>query len=130
MASEIDWKAHVAAWRASFETGPQYCERVGIKLSGLRYWAGRLKREAAEERNVAASGPGVRLARVRTRSAPGSEEPATREQGPAAVSESAGGSTVRVLAGPLIVELGPAVDARTLERVLGAVMRASSGAAR
>lgn len=64
MADTTMWIKRVAAWRASGQTAAEYCERHGLGLSALRYWAQRARREAG----ATAAAPPVRLARVvRTR---------------------------------------------------------------
>lgn len=60
MADATIWNKRVAAWRASGQTAAEYCERQGLGLSALRYWALRARREQA----AATVRPPVRLARV------------------------------------------------------------------
>jgi len=59
MADASTWKKRVAAWRASGQTAATYCERHGLGLSSLRYWAQQVRREQA-----APVAP-LRLARVK-----------------------------------------------------------------
>jgi hypothetical protein len=40
--TESKWAARVAAWRASGQTAPEFCEGKDFKAGGLRYWASRL----------------------------------------------------------------------------------------
>jgi transposase-like protein len=57
------WQERVASWRASGETAAKFSSRHDFAPTTLRYWASRLKRDAAGEA-PAVTAPLVRLARV------------------------------------------------------------------
>jgi hypothetical protein len=42
--TESKWAARVAAWRASGQTAPEFCEGKDFKPGGLRYWASQLRK--------------------------------------------------------------------------------------
>jgi hypothetical protein len=42
--TESKWAARVAAWRASGQTAPKFCEGKDFKPGGLRYWASQLRK--------------------------------------------------------------------------------------
>jgi len=98
MADPAAWKKRVAAWRASGQTAAVYCERNGLVLNSLKYWAQQVRREQA------ATTP-IRLARVErvVVSEPAAVAPATP------VVIEVGGARVRVDRG---------VDQATLATVL------------
>ncbi len=85
-----DWARHITTWRESGESGPKYCEREGLKISALRYWAGRLKE---------LEGAPCRLARVRRKGGPD-------------------GKSLRIHVGGAALEVPVGFDAKTLARVL------------
>ena len=104
-----EWIAHVRAWRESGETAPEYCERLGLKLGSLRYWASRIRRDV----DAALTSPPVRMARVvRATEAP------TAPSTPTPKSIASAGSIV-IAAGEFRVEVGAGFDEATLSRVLG-----------
>jgi transposase len=87
MADTTIWIKRVAAWRASGQTAAEYCERQGLVLSALRYWAQRARRE--QEATAAVAVP-VRLARVE-RARPSAElVPVVIEVGGARISVARG----------------------------------------
>ena len=108
MADTATWSKRVAAWRASGQTGAEFCARRGYVTGTLYWWSSRLGRSG----ECAAKPTGVRMARVvRSPSRP-----------PASAS--------------IVVDLGAArvtvdrgVDRATLELVLD-VLRAQSVGAR
>jgi transposase len=58
MRTEAKWAARVAAWRSSGLSAAEFCTGKDFQVSGLRYWASRLRQvEAAPQRDV-------RIARV------------------------------------------------------------------
>ena len=65
MDTREKWAERVAAWRASGETAPAFCEGKEYAPSTLRFWASRLgslqRREAT---------PDIRIARVTRSTAP------------------------------------------------------------
>lgn len=95
------WSGHVEAWRASGSSAQEYCTRRGLKVSGLRYWSSRIRREAGAELNEAVEKP--RFARVRMRRS-------------GVATARSGGLFVHV--GEVRVEVGADFDADTLRRVL------------
>ena len=90
------WRKHVARWRASGQTVPEYCRENGLAVSTMRY---RIRREAAA--------PTIRLARVKRMASP-IVAPAPA----AAVVIEVGAARVRVESG---------VDEATLSTVLAAL---------
>ena len=42
--TESKWAGRVAAWRASGQTAPEFCEGKDFKPGGLRYWASQLRK--------------------------------------------------------------------------------------
>ncbi len=96
-----EWSGHVEAWRSSGCSAQEYCSRRGLKVSGLRYWSGRIRREVGAELNEAVEKP--RFAQVRMRA----QQAATGQSG---------GLFVHV--GEVRVEVGADFDADTLRRVV------------
>ena len=88
------WSTRVTAWRSSGETAPTFCTGKGFSASGLRYWASRLERPAAQGE--------VRIARV------------VRGASPAAPTDS----PIVVEAGGLRVAVRRGFDAEALRAVL------------
>lgn len=108
-----EWAGHVEEWRSSGETATAFCEERGLKLRSLRYWSGRMRREAGQALNETVAAHQVRIARVRTkRERAGAEETVV-----AAVP-------IRVRVGEMAIEVVPGFDEETLARVLGVVTRA------
>lgn len=58
MTDRKTWEQRVAAWRASGQSAQKFAEGRDYTVHMLRYWAGRMKEEAA------LSEPSIRLARV------------------------------------------------------------------
>ncbi len=56
------WMQRVEAWRASGERAETFSQRAGFTASTLRWWASKLKRDAAGPPSKAE--PEVRIARV------------------------------------------------------------------
>ena len=86
----------MAAWRASGESAQKFAEGRDYTVHMLRYWAGRVKEEAAVP-----SAPSIRLARVvraPKEAAPQPFEAARQPTGAALVLE-VGGARVQVPAG-------------------------------
>lgn len=123
MGNEAIWAERVAAWQGSGLTSEGFAAGRGFTGSGLRYWAHRLRREAA-----AAHTPtrGVRLARVLRSAVPTVEAaPTTMVRADVAPEES-----------PVVLELGGAriavqrgFDRATLAAVLEVVAGLARGAA-
>jgi hypothetical protein len=67
--TEAKWQARVEAWRRSGLSAPAFCRDKDYRDGGLRYWASRLRREAA------AAEPVVRLARVVSSALPEIDSP-------------------------------------------------------
>ena len=99
------------AWRESGETAPEYCERLGLKLGSLRYWASRIRRDVDE----ALAPTPVRMARV-VRASDTSTTPAAP-----AINASAMRGSIVIATGAFRVEVGPGFDEATLSRVLDVV---------
>jgi hypothetical protein len=59
MTTTVKWSARVEAWQRSGVSARAFCEDKDFREGGLRYWASRLRREAAAEAK-----PAVRLARI------------------------------------------------------------------
>ena len=78
-----------------------YCEKRGLKLSSLRYWSGRIRRESLDEKF---DGSRAHFAKVRRRAT--SPPRATTSE------------PLRVVVGDVRVEVGSDFDADTLRRVL------------
>lgn len=106
--TKTQWANHVQAWRSSGTSARVYCEKRGLKLSSLRYWSGRIRREAAAEAldEKFDAGP-ARFAKVRRT---GTKAPSSSRT---TVSEP-----IRVVVGDVRVEVGAEFDAETLRRVL------------
>lgn len=66
MGNEAIWAERVAEWASSGLTSKAFAEGRGFTAGGLRHWAHRLRREAAEARPKRS----VRLARVLRTAAP------------------------------------------------------------
>ena len=91
------WRKHVARWRASGQTVPEYCREHGLAVSAMKY---RIRREAVA--------PTIRLARVKRMASTPIVAPAPA----AAVVIEVGLARVRVERG---------VDEATLATVLAAL---------
>lgn len=105
-----DWAAEVSAWRRSGQTGPAYCGERGLKLTRLRYWTSKLKRQkkgALSHQVEAASGS--RLAQVRVRQTR-TRAPSTLAQGEAAA--------FRLVVGEVLVDVPKSFDAEALAQLL------------
>ena len=105
--TKTQWANHVEAWRSSGTSARVYCEKRGLKLSTLRYWSGRIRREAAEALDEKFEGSPARFAKVR-RTAPKAASP----------SRATASEPLRVVVGDVRVEVGAEFDADTLRRVL------------
>lgn len=107
MSKATHWASHVSAWRASGASARQYCEDRGLKVSSLRYWSDRIRREQAEASDDAPAdgSPKVRMAKVQTR--PRSE--------PASGCQTSG---IQIVVGTLRIEVPPSFDEETLLRVV------------
>lgn len=118
--SAEEWAEHVTEWRRSGETAVEYSERRGLKVTSLRYWSSRLRREAKENHGAgsgAVSPAGtnvetlVKMARVVRVAAPASALP-----------------SVAIAMGAFRVEVGAEFDAVVLNRVLDVLTSRSGGA--
>jgi len=105
--TKTQWANHVRAWRSSGTPAREYCEKRGLKLSSLRYWSERIRREAAEALDEKLEGRPARFAKVRRTSTKAASPPR------AAISEP-----LRVVVGDVRVEVGAEFDADTLRRLL------------
>ena len=103
---------HVKAWRDSGESASIYCEREGIELSKLRYWASRIPRRDKPKKGKPKAVQGVRLAKVR-RTAP--------------KTAAKGECGIGLLLGGVRVEVGQDFDAATLSRVLDVLSSREAG---
>jgi hypothetical protein len=97
------WSRHVEAWRASGSSAREYCAHRGLKVSGLRYWSGRIRREAGEKLN--ATFEGARFAKVQTTKA--------------ASARATSRSPLFVHVGEVRVEVAGDFDTEALRRILG-----------
>lgn len=59
MKTESKWAARVASWRSSGLSAAEFCAGKDFQVSGLRYWASRLRQVEAP-----VGGREVRIARV------------------------------------------------------------------
>lgn len=81
-----------------------YCEEQALKVSSLRYWSGRIRRESREALDDAFEASTPRFAKVRTPKR--------------ATPETASAAPIRVVLGETAVEVPVDFDAETLRRVL------------
>ncbi|MFK7991250.1 MAG: hypothetical protein AB8I08_34865 [Sandaracinaceae bacterium] len=102
--TKAEWTSHVSAWRSSGSSARAYCEERELKVSSLRYWSGRIRRESREALDDAFDDSPPRFAKVRTpeRSAAGARAAAP----------------IRVVVSEVAVEVPVDFDAETLRRVL------------
>ena len=91
--TEEEWNRHLAAWRDSGQSTPSYCEAHGLKVSAMRYWAGRQRKKEGQ-------GSAGGFAKVRRRR--GAKESAS----------------LCIVVGDARVEVSPSFDAGTLRRAL------------
>ena len=102
--SARQWRELVEAWERSDLTGEAFAERHGIKLSTLRWWRSRVRREAGGDQ----SAKSMKLLPVRT------------EQEQQAVAEAdarSGGAVVLRLPGDVTLEMGQTPSAQWLARL-------------
>lgn len=103
-----EWAEHVARWRSSGLVARDYCVSQGLKLSSLRYWASKMRRDAGAALNEAVEGKPARFAKVQLRSSK-----TTRLPSPASSTRD-----LRVAVADMEVSVPEGFDAETLERVL------------
>jgi hypothetical protein len=106
------WTRHVEAWRSSGSSAREYCQGRALKVSGLRYWSSRIRREAGQALNETFEG--ARFAKVRT------------TKGAKGRVRSSPPSPLLVHVGEVRVEVAGDFDADTLRRVLE-VLRSTGG---
>jgi len=109
----------VEAWRSSGVSAREYCQKRGLKVSSLRYWSGRIRRESGAALNEAFEGGPARFAKVQT----------SKRSSRSSSTESASSpcTAVRLIVGDVQVEVPVGFDAQTLTRVLE-VLATSEGA--
>ncbi len=127
MSNQALWAERVAAWQASGVSSYAFAEGRGFTAGGLRYWASRLRREAAEARPPRS----VRLARVLRSAGSGSTASAA-----ASLPTEASQADEVVVESPVVVELGGThvavrrgFDRATLAAVLEVVTAVARGGA-
>lgn len=49
MTKQIDWKAEIAAWRASGDSAREFCAGRGYPVGRLYWWSSQLKRAEQDE---------------------------------------------------------------------------------
>lgn len=96
------WRRRVTSWRASGQTADEFATAHGITAATLRWWASRLKHEAA----TAPAAPLVRMAQV------------LRPPAPAVMR---GSVVVDVLDARARVTVEAGVERSTLDAVFGAL---------
>ena len=103
--TELKWSLRVSAWRASGQSGPEFAEGRGFRVTALRNWAHTLKKRGldGEEALQAVASP-MRLARVERSLVGGCPSSMTVEIGEARASVPAGfdETTVRVVLDALL----------------------------
>lgn len=104
--TKAQWAHHVEAWRSSEISARAYCEKRGLKVSTLRYWSRRIRREATEALDEKFEKGPARFAKVR--------RTGTKSSSPSASCSE----PVRLVVGEVRVEVGAGFDAEALRRVL------------
>lgn len=95
------WNERVRDWRASGKTAEAFAVGQNFEPTTLRYWASRLKTEAASKPST----PMARVVRV----------------GPRALRDSAGGSGLEVAVGDARIVVRRGFDAELLRQVAAAL---------